>query len=128
MRARLEQALSRNAYSGSRSNCYRFSRELVLDAGGRDIQSPSDDTSSRGRPLAHLAKLAASGDLRPGDVIYVSRRPGTDPSSTNLANGPHWFTFMGDGVYVDQYGKKSLAEMAAFVPGRVIDSIVHPFA
>ncbi|MEB3187263.1 MAG: LysM domain-containing protein [bacterium] len=127
VRDRLARALGQNSYQGSRSNCYRFARELVLDAGGRDIQHASDDASARGRSIMHLAELASSGRLQPGDVIYVNRKPGTDPSSTNLANGPHWFTFMGDGVYVDQYGKKSLSEMANFVPGRSLDLIVQPF-
>ncbi len=88
----------------------------------------TDDTSSRGQPLSHLKTMIDSGRLKPGDVIYANYRPGTDPSSTNLSNGPHWFTYMGDGKFIDQYGTKSLAEMDAFVPGRKIDAIVHPFS
>jgi len=124
---RLNKAAAKNAYAGSLHNCYQFSRTTVLNAGGRDIGSLPDDRSARGQGVAHLQTMIEKGKLRPGDVIYANYRPGTDPQSLNLSNGPHWFTYLGHGKFADQYGIKNLKEMVAFIPGRKIDAVVHPF-
>lgn len=128
LKDRLWSAARRNAYTGSTHNCFQFSRTLVMKAGGGDVRQLPDDRSGRGKPLSYLKTMIDEGRLKPGDVVYANYRPGTDPSSTNLANGPHWFTYMGEGKFIDQYGTKSLAEMEQFIPGRKIDAVVHPFS
>ncbi|MEB3186705.1 MAG: lytic transglycosylase domain-containing protein [bacterium] len=127
LKSRLWGAARRNAYTGSTHNCFQFSRTLVMKAGGGDVRQLPDDRSARGKPLSYLKTMIDEGRLKPGDVVYANYRPGTDPSSTNLGNGPHWFTYMGEGKFIDQYGTKSLAEMENFIPGRKIDAVVHPF-
>ena len=39
--------------------------------------------------------------------------------------GPHWFVYVGQGQFADQYGIRGAQAMSAFVPGRVIDTIYH---
>lgn len=56
--------------------------------------APSSSAQSRthqGRPMTDLATM----DLKPGDVIYVSKNPGSDPQSMNLNNLPHWGVVIG---------------------------------
>jgi hypothetical protein len=77
--------------------------------------------------VGYLDTLIRNGSVRVGDVIYVNRSPGADPSSTNLAYGPHWFTYIGNGMFADQYGVRGAQAMANFVPGRKIDTIYHCF-
>ncbi|MEB3196329.1 MAG: peptidoglycan-binding domain-containing protein [Candidatus Sericytochromatia bacterium] len=112
-----------NRYKGARHQCFRYSWTLTGLAGGRPLGSASVLHHGRGSSTSYLSTLEARGLLRPGDVIYVNRSPGADPSSTNLAYGPHWFVYMGNNQYADQYGVRSAAGMAAFVPGRRIDEI-----
>lgn len=117
-----------NPYSRSVHNCFEYSWHLVQRAGGASIDSAAQAHREANRPLSYLGRMTADGTLKPGMVVYVNRRPGADPSSTNLAYGPHWFTYMGHGLYRDQYSTKTLPEMEAFVPGRKIDTIYDPFA
>jgi hypothetical protein len=112
----------------ARHKCFSYAWNLVARAGGKGIGGASQSHAGRGRGVAALEQLEASGQVRPGDVIYVNKAPGADPSSRNLRYGPHWFVYMGNGRYADQYGERSAAAMAAFVPGRKIDAIYHSFA
>jgi hypothetical protein len=41
-----------------------------------------------------MAELGSIG-LQAGDVIYVSKNPGSDPNSMNLNNLPHWGVVIG---------------------------------
>jgi hypothetical protein len=117
-----------NPEKGVVHHCFAYAWATIRAAGGKDINSAPQDKSARGRPTSALADMVKDGSLHVGDVIYVNRNPGTDPSSTNLANGPHWFVYMGNGKFADQYGvKQSAAEMDQFVPGRRIDTIYHCF-
>jgi hypothetical protein len=117
-----------NRHKGVPRACFRYAWTMVSLAGGRAIGRAPVSSAGRGQPLQHLDHLVKTGHVRAGDVIYVNRRPGADPSSTNLAYGPHWFVYIGNGQYADQYGIRSAAAMAAFVPGRRLDKIHRPFA
>jgi len=118
----------RNRWKGSRHNCFRYAWSTISHAGGRGIGAAQQSRTGRGNDTSHLSALAANGHIKPGDVIYVNRRPGADPSSTNLRYGPHWFVYMGNNQYADQYGVRSANAMADFVPGRKIDTIYHTMA
>jgi peptidoglycan hydrolase-like protein with peptidoglycan-binding domain len=107
--------------------CFRYSWNLVAASGGKGIGSAPRTTAGRGNGIGYLNTLISNGTLHVGDVIYVNRHPGADPSSTNLAYGPHWFTYIGNGQFADQYGQRDANAMQSFVPGRVIDTIYHPF-
>ncbi|HEY9721197.1 MAG TPA: hypothetical protein V6D47_04240 [Oscillatoriaceae cyanobacterium] len=124
---RFNLALARDPYKGSTHGCFRFAWAAVKGAGGKDVNSAKADASYSNEPLSALRSAARSGKLKIGDVIYANRKPGADPSSTNLAYGPHWFVYKGNGKFQDQYGVKTLAEMEAFIPNRKIDTIYHPF-
>jgi hypothetical protein len=124
---RLIQGLN-NPEKGVTHHCFAYAWATVKAAGGKDIGSAPQDKSARGQSTAALADTAQDGSLHVGDVIYVNKSPGADPSSTNLAYGPHWFVYMGNGKFADQYGiKQSAQEMDQFVPGRKIDTIYHCF-
>jgi len=111
-----------------RHHCFDYAWALVQGAGGRGIDAAAKSHEGRGHTLNYLATLAADGRLRVGDVVYSSSHPGADPSSLNLADGPHWFAYLGQGQFADQYGvKHGAAAMQQFVPGRKIDTIYHPF-
>ncbi|MDB5097446.1 MAG: lytic transglycosylase protein [Cyanobacteria bacterium RYN_339] len=117
-----------NSEKGVTHHCFAYAWATVASAGGKGIGSAPQDKSARGKSTAALGEMAKNGELHVGDVIYVNKSPGADPSSTNLAYGPHWFVYMGQGKFADQYGmKQSAAEMDQFVPGRKIDTIYHCF-
>ncbi|MEB3224106.1 MAG: peptidoglycan-binding domain-containing protein [Candidatus Sericytochromatia bacterium] len=126
LRARLMGAVN-NRHKGVPRACFRYAWTMVAQAGGRSLGASSVSRVGRWQPIQHLDHLVQSGQVRLGDVIYVNRKPGADPSSTNLAYGPHWFVYVGNGQYADQYGIRSAAAMAAFVPGRKIDEIFRTF-
>lgn len=116
-----------NRFRGVRHQCFRYAWTMARSAGGRSIDSAPRTTSARNAPITALDSMINQGKLRTGDVVYVNRRPGADPSSTNLAFGPHWFVYIGNGKFADQYGVRGARAMQAFVPGRRIDTIYHPF-
>jgi hypothetical protein len=117
-----------NRHKGVPRACFRYAWTMVGQAGGRGIGRAPVSSAGRWQPVQHLDHLVRTGQVRLGDVIYVNRRPGADPSSTNLAYGPHWFVYVGNGQYADQYGIRSAEAMAAFVPGRKIDQIHRTLA
>ena len=125
--ARLQRGV-RNGYTGSRHNCFRYSWSLISIAGGRSIGNARESRAGLGRDTAHIQPLVNNGQIVPGDVIYVNRSPGADPSSTNLRYGPHWFVYMGNNKFADQYGIRGAQAMADFVPGRKIDTIFRTMA
>lgn len=121
-------------YAGVLHKCYRTAALTAQYMGG-NLSTARASTSARGLPISHLETSAAVGKLEPGMVIYANRRPGTDPDSVNLANKPHWFTYLGkdaSGVmrFSDNFGSNySLDEMEArYGHGRKIDTIFDPLA
>lgn len=124
----LEQGYRGNPFTGLARECFRFSWHVATRAGGRDVWSAASTKEHRWKSLDHLGAMMRQGSLRPGMVVYANRSPGADPSSTNLAHGPHWFIYMGKGVFADQYGKTDLAGMKATIPGRMLDEVFDPFA
>ncbi len=126
--AKLKAALG-NQWAGSTHNCFNYAWAVTAGAGGKPLGQAREEAvyKSGKHGTQDLAKMVTDGKVRPGDVIYVNTSPGTDYSSTNLAYGPHWFVYMGEGKWADQYGVKSLKEMEQTVPGRQIDTIFHPF-
>jgi peptidoglycan hydrolase-like protein with peptidoglycan-binding domain len=127
---RLQQRLKanlQNRYKGRVHQCFRYAWAAAAGAGGRGIGSAPTSHAGRNASVSHLDRLIDQGQVRPGDVIYVNRRPGADPSSTNLSYGPHWFVYVGNGNFADQYGVRDAVAMQNFVPGRKIDTIYHPF-
>jgi Tfp pilus assembly protein FimV len=117
----------RNRFSGVVHHCFDYAWTTVQKAGGRSITAAQETHTGRNMPISHLNTLASQGKLKVGDVVYTSRRPGADPSSTVMAYGPHWFVYLGNDKFADQYGTRDAQAMQAFVPGRKIDSIFHPF-
>jgi hypothetical protein len=123
-RGRLLAGLT-NRYKGARHQCFRYAWTTVARAGGKGIGQAAQSREGRGNGTAHLEAMVANGQVRLGDIIYVNRRPGADPTSRNLAYGPHWMVYIGQGQFADQYGVRDAKAMAAFVPGRKIDTIYH---
>jgi peptidoglycan hydrolase-like protein with peptidoglycan-binding domain len=116
-----------NPYKGRVHQCYRYAWTMATTSGGHGIENARVSYSGRNAQIGYLNALISQGKLGTGDVVYVNRRPGADPSSTRLSYGPHWFVYMGGGRFADQYGVRDANAMAAFVPGRKIDAIYHPF-
>jgi peptidoglycan hydrolase-like protein with peptidoglycan-binding domain len=115
----------KNAFKGVRHQCFRFAWATVAKAGGKSIGSAVQSHAGRGTGVANLDTLVRTGQVKVGDVIYVNKVPGADPSSSNLKYGPHWMVYLGNGMFGDQYGVRGAQAMAAFVPGRKIDTIYH---
>lgn len=124
LRSRLLAGL-KNAYKGARHQCFRYAWTTVSRAGGKGIGAAVQSRAGRGTGVANLDALVRNGQVKVGDVIYVNRHPGADPSSSNLKYGPHWMVYLGNGMFGDQYGVRGARAMAAFVPGRKIDTIYH---
>lgn len=120
--SRLRGAL-RNRYYQRKHQCFRYAWTAAVAAGGKPYGRATELRTGRGNGTAHLGTMASNGQLQPGDVIYVNRSPGADPSSTNLRYGPHWMVYLGRGQFADQYGVRDAQAMANFVPGRKIDLI-----
>jgi hypothetical protein len=117
-----------NGYKGVPHHCFDYAWALVTGAGGRGINAAAKSHAGRGHSITYLQTMAADGRLHVGDVIYTNYHPGADPSSLNLADGPHWFAYIGNGQFADQYGvKHGAAAMQSFVPGRKIDTIYRAF-
>lgn len=118
-----------NANLGGVHQCFAYAWATTNHAGGKPLGQAREDALYKhgDYDLADLPKLVADGKISPGDIVYANTSPGADYSSTNLAYGPHWFVFMGEGRWADQYGVKTLAEMQATVPGRKLDTLFHPF-
>jgi hypothetical protein len=112
-------------YFKTPTGCFRYAWNVVARSGGRGIGQATQSREGRGNGTAHLETMVANGQVRVGDIIYVNRRPGADPTSRNLAYGPHWMVYIGQGQFADQYGVRDAKAMAAFVPGRKIDTIYH---
>lgn len=122
-------------FGNKKGKCHRTAEQTAKNNGaiGNDNEWQRD-TSYRDRPLLALKTAINKGDLKPGMVIYANKRPGTDPQSLNMKNGPHWFTYLGKdaaGVdrFSDQYSTEfTLDRMNRFIPGRKIDTILDPYA
>jgi len=144
------KAAAERACGGIARACYDTAVNTVHNAGGRgNGDTWATSKKYQGRPMGQGLKDAiAAGHLRPGAVIYVSRRPGTDPRSLNMANLPHWMTYLGkdsNGIhrFGDNYHPRvvtvngvnqrtapwSLDEAADYYGGtRRIDEILDPWA
>lgn len=114
--------------------CHRTAELTALFNGGSgDDARWKKDLTLRHRPLSALHGAIESGRLQPGMVIYACRRPGTDPRSLDLRNGPHWFSFLGKdehGIprFGDQYRTDwTLEGMEAFIPQRKVDACFDPY-
>ncbi|MDB5097209.1 MAG: penicillin-resistant DD-carboxypeptidase [Cyanobacteria bacterium RYN_339] len=116
-----------NRYKGRVHQCFRYAWATTAGAGGRGIGSATTSHAGRNAGVGHLDSLIDQGQVVPGDVIYVNKRPGADPSSTHLVYGPHWFVYLGNRRFADQYGVRDAQAMQNFVPGRRIDTIYHPY-
>lgn len=71
------------------AGCFRYSWH-VANAMGNTVSNNSDK-SRQGQSLMSLG----SAGLKPGDVVYISKNPGSDPQSMNLSNLPHWAVVVG---------------------------------
>ena len=119
-----------NPEKGVQHHCFAYAWNVIRSAGGKGLDSAPKDQSCAGMPASSLGQLAASGKIHVGDVIYTNLKPGADPSSSNLAYGPHWFVYMGNNQFADQYGVKSADEMAStanWAGNAKIDTIFHCF-
>jgi hypothetical protein len=132
LEGKLKSAAEHSQYNEGIHKCFKYAWDVNRQTGGKDINHATQSHDGRGQPITHLDQMVKDGKLKPGDVIYVNKKPGADPSSTNLAYGPHWFVYMGHGKFADQYHnratggrEKSATEMQAFVRGRVIDTVYH---
>lgn len=91
------------------------------------------DLSYRFKSLATIPDAIEKGILKPGMVIYANKKPGTDPRSSNLANKPHWFTYLGRGhdgkpMFSDQYFVSTdFTKMKRWIAGRRIDAFYDPY-
>jgi hypothetical protein len=116
-----------NPEKGVVHHCFAYAWATVTRAGGKSIGSARQLHAGRWNGLGSLSAMVQKGQIKVGDIIYCNYRPGADPTSTNLAYGPHWFVYIGKGQFADQYGVRSGAAMNAFVPGRKIDTIYRTF-
>lgn len=121
-----------NPSRGIPGKCLKYASQVLVESGGmpmanRDRSQLPQTQEGRGQGLRYLDEMARQGTMKVGDLIYVNKKPGADPRSNNMAYGPHWFIYAGQGQYIDQHGIKSAAEMQNFVKGRVIDTVFHPF-
>lgn len=123
-RARLMRGVN-NGYNNRSGKCFKYAWRMVSQAGLDGIGAARQSYAGRNAGTAHVGDLVRQGKIRVGDVIYVNRVPGADPSSTNMRYGPHWFVYVGNGQFADQYGIRGAQAMSDFVPGRKIDTIYH---
>jgi hypothetical protein len=83
--------------------CFRRSWYIAKTMNGnRDHTRVHSDKNLQGQSLTSLGRAG----LKPGDVVYISLRPGTDPSSTNLDNLPHWAVVIG----IDSNGEPIMSD------------------
>jgi hypothetical protein len=84
--------LNDDRFMGPR-RCHDRSWYLAGAITGVSKAPPSSQESRRfqGRSMAELGSIG----LQAGDVIYVSKNPGSDPNSMNLNNLPHWGVVIG---------------------------------
>lgn len=116
-----------------KGKCFKTANLIVRWLSGHGIDNYKASESSIGQPIGHLNKLIEIGKLKPGMVIYVSKRPGADENSVIMAYGPHWFTFLGKdekGIprFVDQYStQQTVQSLTNMLPGRKIYQVIDPF-
>jgi hypothetical protein len=67
--------------------------------------------------------MVKEGRVRVGDIVYINRKPGADPTSTILSYKPHWFVYIGNNKFADQFGERDAAAMDRAFAGRKIDTI-----
>ncbi|MDB5095670.1 MAG: hypothetical protein JWM80_91 [Cyanobacteria bacterium RYN_339] len=132
LEGKLKDAAEHSKFNEGIHKCFKYAWDVNKQVGGKGIDQATQSHDGRGKPVTSLDQMAKDGKIKPGDVIYVNKSPGADPSSTKLQYGPHWFVYMGHGKFADQYHnrstggrEKSAAEMQQFVRGRVIDTIYH---
>lgn len=112
-------------YYQTPTGCFRYAWHLVALSGGRSIGQCTISRDARGQSPAYLAQMIKDGRLKVGDIIYINNKPGADPTSTILSYKPHWFTYIGNGQFADQYGERDAAGMNRMFYGRKIDTIYH---
>ena len=132
----LSNAATRAA-NGTRRDCYNTVVRTANNNGarGNGWTWPSN-SSYRGQSVRSGLRAAINdGTLRPGMAIYINQNPGTDPSSTNLSNLPHWMTYLGkdqNGVdrFSDQYYTSMTVDQVAdnYGASRRIDEFLDPYA
>lgn len=127
---------ARAAASGTARDCYRTTvRTAVRNGATGDGLTWPENRSHRGQALAAgLRSGIADGTLKPGTVVYANRQPGTDPMSLDLANLPHWFTYLGKDSsgkdrFSDQYSSSWSLDglVAEYGASRRIDAFLDPY-
>lgn len=128
-------AAARSAASGTSRDCYRTTvRTAHANGASGDGMTWPTAKKYQGRALsAGLRQAIDAGHLKPGMVIYMNLRPGTDPNSLDMSNLPHWMTYLGQdagGVhrFADQYASDfSLDEVVSTYSPRKLDEILDPY-
>lgn len=110
-------------YYKTPTGCFRYAWNLVALSHGRSIGNSTVSRAARGHSPAYLGQMAKDGRLQVGDIVYINNRPGADPTSTILSYKPHWFIYIGNGQFADQYGERDAAGMDRMFAGRKIDQI-----
>jgi hypothetical protein len=132
---RIQKYLGKNNPHAVPRGCFRYSWEAAGKVLGVGIQSALDrgetnamayrDTSLRGQGF----EAFKNAGLRAGDVIYVNKVPGTDETSMNMANKPHWAVVIGNDsrgypIFSDNWGTFSTERFTTtFGRDRKIDAI-----
>lgn len=111
------------AYWKASIQCFRYAWNVVARSGGRSIGQATQSRDGRGKSTAYLGQMVKEGRVRVGDIVYINRKPGADPTSTILSYKPHWFVYIGNGKFADQFGERDAAAMDRSFSGRKIDTI-----
>jgi hypothetical protein len=111
------------AYWKASIQCFRYAWNVVARSGGRSIGQATQSRDGRGKSTAYLGQMVKEGRVRVGDIVYINRKPGADPTSTVLSYKPHWFVYIGNGKFADQFGERDAAAMDRGFSGRKIDTI-----
>jgi hypothetical protein len=110
-------------YFKTPTGCFRYAWNVVARSGGRGIGQATQSREGRGKGTEYLGTMIKDGRVKVGDIVYINRKPGADPTSTILSYKPHWFVYIGDGKFADQYGERDAAGMDRMFAGRKIDTI-----
>jgi peptidoglycan hydrolase-like protein with peptidoglycan-binding domain len=79
-----------NPYRGRVHQCFRYAWTMATTSGGHSIDNARVSYAGRNAQIGYLNSLIKQGKLATGDVVYVNRRPGADPSSTIRLPKPRW--------------------------------------
>ena len=110
-------------YFKTPTGCFRYAWNVVARSGGRSIGQATQSREGRGKGTEYLGQMVKDGRIKVGDIVYINRKPGADPTSTILSYKPHWFVYIGNGKFADQYGERDAAAMDRNFSGRKIDTI-----